>query len=65
MHSIVFILDRGYTDGMLDSFDPISKQLRLMSSIVQYEDPELTAHLERSVNKQTKQKEARKFLILF
>ncbi|KAI8149892.1 rab-GTPase-TBC domain-containing protein [Fennellomyces sp. T-0311] len=34
-------------DGMLDSFDPISKQLRLMSSIVQYEDAELTEHLDR------------------
>ncbi|KAG2219225.1 hypothetical protein INT45_004585 [Circinella minor] len=34
-------------DGMLESFDPISKQLRLMSSIVQYEDNELTDHLDR------------------
>ncbi|KAI8364701.1 rab-GTPase-TBC domain-containing protein [Radiomyces spectabilis] len=33
-------------DAMLDSFDPISKQLRLMSSIIEYEDPKLTSHLE-------------------
>ncbi|KAL0094695.1 rab-GTPase-TBC domain-containing protein [Phycomyces blakesleeanus] len=35
-------------DAMLDSFDPVSKQLRLMSSIIEYEDPELTSFLERS-----------------
>ncbi|OAD79685.1 hypothetical protein PHYBLDRAFT_179197 [Phycomyces blakesleeanus NRRL 1555(-)] len=34
--------------AMLDSFDPVSKQLRLMSSIIEYEDPELTSFLERS-----------------
>ncbi|KAL1934449.1 hypothetical protein VTP01DRAFT_6631 [Rhizomucor pusillus] len=34
-------------DAMLDSFDPVSKQLQLMSTIIQYEDIELTAHLER------------------
>lgn len=33
---------------MLDSFDPVSKQLRLMSSLIEYEDPELTLFLERS-----------------
>ncbi|KAI7867522.1 rab-GTPase-TBC domain-containing protein [Spinellus fusiger] len=32
--------------AMLDSFDPISKQLRLMSSMIEYEDPQLTAYLE-------------------
>ncbi|KAG0171334.1 hypothetical protein DFQ30_001166 [Apophysomyces sp. BC1015] len=31
---------------MLDSFDPISKQLRLMSSIIEYEDVQLTNYLE-------------------
>ncbi|KAI8889265.1 RabGAP/TBC [Backusella circina FSU 941] len=35
-------------DAMLESFDPVSKQLRLMSSIVEYEDPELTVFLESS-----------------
>ncbi|KAI8637271.1 hypothetical protein BD408DRAFT_454209 [Parasitella parasitica] len=33
-------------DAMLDSFDPVSKQLRLMSSLIEYEDPELTLFLE-------------------
>lgn len=36
---------------MLDSFDPVSKQLRLMSSIIEYEDSELTLFLERSANR--------------
>lgn len=35
---------------MLDSFDPVSKQLQLMSTIIQYEDIELTAHLERYIH---------------
>lgn len=35
-------------DAMLDSFDPVSKQLRLMSSLIEYEDPELTLFLEKS-----------------
>lgn len=35
-------------DAMLDSFDPISKQLRLMSSLIEYEDPELTLFLEKA-----------------
>ncbi|KAI9320082.1 rab-GTPase-TBC domain-containing protein [Dichotomocladium elegans] len=34
-------------DAMMDSFDPISKQLQLMSSILYYEDSELSAHLNR------------------
>ncbi|KAI9306849.1 rab-GTPase-TBC domain-containing protein [Cunninghamella echinulata] len=34
-------------DAMLDSFDPISKQLRLMVSIVEYEDKEFMAFLEK------------------
>jgi hypothetical protein len=38
-------------DAMLDSFDPVSKQLRLMSSIIEYEDSELTLFLERSANR--------------
>ncbi|KAI8342071.1 rab-GTPase-TBC domain-containing protein [Chlamydoabsidia padenii] len=33
--------------AMLDSFDPISKQLRLMMSIIEYEDLELMAFMER------------------
>ncbi|KAI8640245.1 hypothetical protein BD408DRAFT_419979 [Parasitella parasitica] len=33
-------------DAMLDSFDPVSRQLRLMSSLIEYEDPELTSFLE-------------------
>ncbi|SAM04668.1 hypothetical protein [Absidia glauca] len=32
---------------MLDSFDPISKQLRLMMSIIEYEDLELMTFMER------------------
>ncbi|KAF1802619.1 rab-GTPase-TBC domain-containing protein [Mucor lusitanicus] len=35
-------------DAMLDSFDPVSKQLRLMSSLIEYEDPELTLFLEKA-----------------
>ncbi|KAI8975210.1 rab-GTPase-TBC domain-containing protein [Mycotypha africana] len=35
-------------DALLDSFDPISKQLRIMSSIIEYEDRELTICLERA-----------------
>lgn len=35
-------------DAMLDSFDPVSKQLRLMSSLIEYEDPQLTLFLEKS-----------------
>ncbi|CAO3608520.1 unnamed protein product [Cunninghamella blakesleeana] len=40
---------QGFHDiyAMLDSFDPISKQLRLMISIVEYEDIELMSFLER------------------
>ncbi|KAG1051764.1 hypothetical protein G6F43_006054 [Rhizopus delemar] len=34
-------------DAMMDSLEPISKQLRLMSSIIEYEDSELTSFLER------------------
>ncbi|KAI9273586.1 rab-GTPase-TBC domain-containing protein [Sporodiniella umbellata] len=34
-------------DAMMDSLEPVSKQLRLMSSIIEYEDPELTLFLER------------------
>lgn len=33
---------------MLDSFDPVSKQLRLMTSLIEYEDPELSLFLERA-----------------
>ncbi|ORX49526.1 RabGAP/TBC [Hesseltinella vesiculosa] len=33
-------------DAMLDSFEPVSKQLRLMVSIVEYEDPSLMHYLE-------------------
>lgn len=44
---LMFIHNHIITDAMLDSFEPISKQLRLMSSIVQYEDPKLTAFLEQ------------------
>ncbi|KAI8092502.1 rab-GTPase-TBC domain-containing protein [Halteromyces radiatus] len=35
-------------DAMLDSFDPISKQLRLMMSIIEYEDTELMTFMERN-----------------
>ncbi|KAI7902917.1 rab-GTPase-TBC domain-containing protein [Cokeromyces recurvatus] len=35
-------------DAMLDSFDPISKQLQLMSSLIEYEDPGLTLFLEKA-----------------
>ncbi|KAI8339862.1 rab-GTPase-TBC domain-containing protein [Chlamydoabsidia padenii] len=35
-------------DAMLDSFDPISKQLRLMMSMIEYEDPELMAMMNRN-----------------
>lgn len=35
-------------DAMLDSFDPVSKQLRLMSSLIEYEDHELTLFLEKA-----------------
>ncbi|KAG1177335.1 hypothetical protein G6F70_004175 [Rhizopus microsporus] len=34
-------------DAMMDSFEPVSKQLRLMSSLIEYEDVELTTFLER------------------
>ncbi|CAO3691424.1 unnamed protein product [Rhizopus stolonifer] len=34
-------------DAMMDSLEPISKQLRLMSSIIEYEDPQLTLFLEK------------------
>ncbi|KAL7315942.1 GTPase-activating protein gyp8 [Mucor circinelloides] len=35
-------------DAMLDSFEPVSKQLRLMSSLIEYEDPQLTLFLEKA-----------------
>ncbi|KAK4514930.1 uncharacterized protein ATC70_002537 [Mucor velutinosus] len=35
-------------DAMLDSFDPVSKQLRLMSSLIEYEDAELSLFLEKA-----------------
>ncbi|CDH52981.1 tbc1 domain family member 20-like [Lichtheimia corymbifera JMRC:FSU:9682] len=34
-------------DAMLDSFDPVSKQLHLMSSIIEFEDAELSLFLNR------------------
>ncbi|RCH88301.1 hypothetical protein CU098_006849, partial [Rhizopus stolonifer] len=35
-------------DAMLDSFEPVSKQLRLMSSLIEYEDPSLTLYMEKA-----------------
>ncbi|OBZ84662.1 TBC1 domain family member 20 [Choanephora cucurbitarum] len=35
-------------DAMLDSFEPVSKQLRLMSSMIEYEDPQLSLFLEKA-----------------